>query len=489
MALINNSSLDEDAEDFHNKVNDFCVKISLLLKSTDTEFLDNIENYVEPRKNICKIIEFYDLIISSNKYIDYLNDHLIKNEVESKSEDANLEIKDLEQFNFIDLVHGLNNKISLLNEFRNVKISDQTIQKLQKYKMKLLNIICKVIMEGLERLPKIIDKIDKYSKFLIKQDNSDEYLRKYNKVVLYRMGFSDMPINFMVIIKRTKDLSKHFRLVDDFNRALLGSKEAKSITNGMIKFMILDLNKTFVKVLDKIRIENKPDQISFLIKLYSRLRHDTDFVPEIEELFVFKKEILTLIFNCFVQFFTDLNSMKLNEKCETQEICKILYGILNLFEENKDIKRAWVDGFGSSFGIHNKDDLNQNLVDKVVSRVLELGRHLDPEKKSVYYLNNIALFKNHVKKTNGDEMSHVIYKNTETIIGLWRIKLETFKGPSLDSQVAKELENRTLSLFVEDERIIIVDKLKSIIAESLQCNNFDYEDMKLPIENVYSPSN
>lgn len=457
-----------DNEKYSKKLADMTSKVKNLLGTVDENFMVDMHQYIEPRKNIQEITDFYDLILESKKSHFLVLKKLERNNFIGKDKKIfKMEIKEIEKINILEDFNNINQNEIKLKKYSEVSMVTQMIQDLNNLKEIILEIIENSILEELKRIPKIVENADKYTKFILTRPNSQSFVKKYVNIVLERMGFSGIKNNHDIIIQRTKNLTKHFNLVIKFNKVMLGSKNAKIINEGIIKHMILELNEIFLGVLEKIKVDNKAEKIPFLINLYSNIKHgDEDFVSEIEDLFIFKSDILTLIFNCFVQFFADLDSINhSNSKFENEKICILLFKILNEFENHKEVKRAWVEKYGASFGVYNYENLNDNFVDKLFIQIFDLAEKMEIEQKSFYILNNISQFKTLANSINERKISEIIYKNCEIIVGLWTIELNTKNLNEIYSKVLNLIKKAKKFILPEEERIFVVTKIKK---------NFEY---------------
>lgn len=460
---------------FSERVDGLADELLGLLKTTDSQALMGIRPYVEPRKNICKIIAFYELFESTTREFWGIKSELEKSQLLQRSQKEAVEIEVLEKFKVLDLMGRVNRQMVALGEFEDVKIVSRVLKDMKELMDRTVEMIEQSILVSLKRLPKVVEKLDIYARFALNYRESDKFIEAYTDMVLKRMGFAGIENNFAVILQRTKNLTAHFNIVIDFNRRVLGRKRSRAINDGLVKLMVLDLKKILADTLGRIEAEKKPEHIPFLIQLYARLRHsDGNMVEEIEELFVFKEEILTIMFNCSLHFLMETGLQAApNNGLREERMVALLVDILTQFDRHKEVKRAWVEKYGSSFGVHAPEELNSNLAGKMLQVIDRLSKSLDVEEKAIYTTNNIHRFKDLTTKIAGHDLKHLVYKNCETIVGMWKISLGDLERASLNTALIENLDRSRRYYLPEEERRYVVGKVRGMLQDLIARGKFD----------------
>lgn len=464
-----------DIMGFSGRVDSLADELLNLLKTTDSQALVGIRPYIEPRKNISKIIAFYSLLQNTIREFGKVQAGFEKNQLISRSQKEAVEIEELEKCRVLDLVASVGKDITALREFKNVKIVSRILKDMEELVDLAIGMIEQSVLISLKRLPKVVDKLDTYARFALGYRESEKFVEEYTDVCLKQLGFAGIENNFAAILQRTKNLTAHFNMITDFNNRVLGKKRSRVVNDGLVKFMILDLKRILSDTLGKVEADRKPEHIPFLIQLYARLRHsDGNLVEEIEELFVFKEEILTIIFNCSLRFLMECGLQTVpNSELREEKTVALLVEILTQYNEHREVKRAWVEKYGSSFGVHTPEELNSNLIEKTFQVVSRLSEGLGIEEKAIYTINNIHVFKDLTAKISGYELKQVIYKNCETIVGIWRINLGDLKQASLNAALIESLDRSRRRYLPEEERTYVVDKVKGVLQDLIAREKFD----------------
>lgn len=411
-----------------NKVDDTTETILNLLNTTNISTLDPIKPLIHPRRNISKLIGFYEL---------FWDCHSIFKENREKIEKFNIlpekkmDLEDLSRLQIIPIMKEFLKCFDKLKDHLEIKIIKKLIDDEKIFFDKVVDLISRSVIFALERLPKVVEKLEEYSRFVVKHSEGNEYIREYSRTCQKRLGFVELDSNHSAILQQTNDLTKRLNMIKSLNIRILGTKQARTVNEGLIKIMVIDLKLIIGNALLKIEKEESPSSIIFLSQLYLRLRHsEGEIVYEIEDLFDFKPQILKIIFNCFIQLFGRLCVLeKPRSDCKAEKLAVNLSKILNLFTSEKELMKDWVSKFGSSFGIYNENQLAENFSEKCLQQIFEIAESLEVHERSVYLINNIDLFKSFVTKVAGLETEHQIYKYCQTILGLVRIENES-KSPT-----------------------------------------------------------
>lgn len=452
-----------------------------LLESIDSQSLNAIKPYLPPRKNIVSLIEFYDIFQTSNKEYKEIQKAFQDNKLLEISNLETIDLSKLDENNVLEHYSTIRDDIVKLSDFKDIKIVSKFLKDAIDLSKKILALLEDSTLECLKRLPKIVERLDVYVKFVIENGDQAKFLKSFTNICIDRLGFVGIENNRSIILQRTKDLSRHFKMIMDFNKKILGSKICGSVNRGMIKLMILDLKKILQDELDGIRIDKKSENIPFLIELYSRLKHSQDIViQEIEELFSLKDEILSLIFTCFIEFFAQLDLLREpNKNLRTETVVNLFATILKLFEKTMDAKRIWVDKYGSSFGVHSMDEMNSNFIKKIYLKIVALAKELDIESNSIYMINNIYKLDGLTDNIDGRAIKDILYKNCETIVGIWKINHGSLSGANLYVSLIKSIENSKKYFLPEKELKYVSEKIGKLIENLVVSNDLKGNKEKL----------
>lgn len=450
--------------EFTKNIENLAEDLLQLLKSKDSSVLDPIRPIIHPKRKASAVLEFYN---------SYLQAAQTFKEVESKIKESgiatkpNLKIEDLETGSTLDLLGLLIREIDELEKHSEIKIANKLAADQKKSLNKYLEIIKNTVLSALERLPKVVDKLDVYSRFILKYYDTDQYLKEYIGVCQARLSFFEIENREAAILQQTKNLTEHFNMIKELNTRILGRRFSRTINDGLIQLLVLDLKTILGSYLLKIEKSQSPFHIPFLIQLYSRLRHSGgNMVEEIEQLFELKPEVMKLIFNCFIQFFGQLDLLESpNGELVSEDITVLLAEILEQFALNKDAKREWVSSFGSSFGIFSVDELGFNLCEKCLLKITSLSEQLDVRERSIYTINNIHTLREYFLKFSGLDIKQLIYKNCETVIGVLKIGLESKPPADAYKFLFGELLAAQKYYLPEEERTYIAQKLKQIVED------------------------
>ncbi|KAM0681663.1 hypothetical protein GINT2_000204 [Glugoides intestinalis] len=459
----------EKTIEFTRKVDSFADDVLQMLKSKDSSALEPIKPAVEARRNAMKILEFYDVYLGSLEKLQEINKKIDEAGILKKAIEIELSIKDLESYKILRMLEEVSTILITLEKYSAINIANKCIVDQKKKMKELVEIVKGTVLYSLKRLPKVVKHIDQYSRFVILNADKDAYLREYVDIFILRMGFVSIKNNEKAILQQTKNLTAYFGMVKELNRRILGSKCARKVNEGIIQLLVLDLKTVLSECLMKIDKDQSPEDIVFLIQLYSQLRHSGGSIAEeIEKLFELKPEIIKLIFNCFIQFFGQLDLQeKPNTSLQAEKIVILLSEILKKFSRNKEVKREWCERFGNSFGVHNVKDLNQNFCEKCLLKISELAEKVEDKLRPVYMINNIHALKDYIIKFLGLDIKKIVYKNCELVVGFLRLGLELKSPVEAYRYLFDELSKAKLMWLPEEERQYVREKIKKLFEEAI----------------------
>ncbi|ORD99378.1 hypothetical protein A0H76_948 [Hepatospora eriocheir] len=475
---------------FSENIENICKLLINELNNTDYKVMDSFKPFILPKQNITKLLNFYKLYTESLKKIENIQIEIEK--VGLSDDEKILRIKDLDDMNVLKLMNNYLKCLDDLKSYIKVNMVRELCKKSKKYYEGIVSKIEEAFFNALKRLPKVVNSIDLYGKFLIRSLDKKEFLSKYTQALYKILGFSEVK-TFPILNQRTKKLTQYLNMVKNINTQIIGKTEAHNINIGLIQLIIINLKKVIGDILLKVEKEIKPNQIPSLVILYNNLRHtEGPIVDEIEDLFVYKEQILKLILNCLVHFFAyleTLDSPNIDLKTESQVLT--LCDIFKSFENNKSIKREWVRKFGPSFGVYNSDELYDNFCRKCLTKVEKASNNLKNYDKYIYLINNKAPFKEFVKMYDNMTMENSIKKDVKLVIGLWKISIEKYDGVTLNRFMLKQLEKHKKYYLPNEERNILHSNLTETVEELIAANILQGQVSKLKnaIEMSYTGTN
>lgn len=438
--------------------------------------------------------------IKNNKY-----SNSIKNTTDETIENNTITLEMLKDIKILEKINNLNDYKKCLSEFMEVKIVSDFCKRIDLFVEKITDIIKVAFFNNLRSLPKINNLVPEFSGHIIKfyKDYPEEkktFLANYVKEAHKRLGFVSINGNFNVLIQETENLTKYFSMIININNKILGSSDANSVNIGLISLIIVNLRIVISDILGAIDKNNDPSEIVHLIKLSSNLKHSKGpIIKEIESLFVFKKTILTLIQNCLIQFFTDLELLdSANSEFQAEDLCKTMACILDAFKKEKSVRNAWLEVYGPSLGVHK--DLSKNFAVKCLNKVHVLvddiqGKYnriygktvLSDIFKYIYLINNYYCFRDHLFIYKDKELKTSIDKYTEIIIGLWRINIENMGTNKLISRITADVIKHNEYMLPPQQQIYISEKLKEIIENLIATTGLhgNLKDLNSALNNIY----
>lgn len=459
---------------FLNEIKEFSKTVDKLaedllqpLRSQDSSILDPIKPTIEPKKNATLVMEFYNAYLNAVETFKKVESKIKSAGISAKAAESKLEIKDLEEHNVLELLSSFIKNFDGLEKYASIKIVEKLVMEKRQVLDEYLEIIRKTVIGALKRLPNVVDGVDKYSKFLLRQTNSKQYIIEYMDICQSRLALFKIEESETAILQQTKDLTHYFNMVKELNVRLLGKKHSKLTKEGLILMLVLDLKGSLGTYLAKIEKSSLSSHIPFLIQLYSRIKHgDEEMVDELEHLFELKPEIMKLIFNCFIQFFGELDLLQEpNKEFQSEEIVNVLSETLKEFSLNKEAKRVWVSSFGTSFGVYQVEDLDENFCEKCLLKITELAEQLELKYHAIYTINNVHSLQKYFLRLSGLEVKQLIYKNCETIVGVFRIGLESKSPTEAYTYLSETLLADKKYYLPDEERNYVAKKLKTMIED------------------------
>lgn len=443
------------------KIDSVCTKVLVELRSTDYKTMQAFKPYILPKENIKKLLDFYEKYSATVKALKTIRIKMEKSGIETRT----LKIKELEALEVVKLLEEYQSYVDGIEEYKGVKIVDDLITESNEYYQKIVQFIKKSFFTALNRLPKIVNKIDVYAYFLLHNCDKKEFLADYTKQVYSKLGFMDINNNLQLLVQQTANLTQYFNLIIQMNAEILGKRIAYNINVGLVSLIMVNLKKVMTDALVAVDKQNKASDIPLLIDLHYNIRpQENNSVKEIDDLQVFQGQIEKLVLNCLIQFFADLELLEFpRNDLKAENVCKIITNALDSFEKNDKLKEDWSKKYGRSFGIYSEKDFNQNISIKCLNKIIALSGQLKEFDKYVYLINNKSCFVKYVKEFENLSLRKSINKDVQLIVGLWKIKLEPYKGLILNRYLTSRLKTHAKYYLPEKERSKIQEELTTIV--------------------------
>ncbi|KAI4293263.1 hypothetical protein PAPHI01_2537 [Pancytospora philotis] len=472
---------------FLNKTSEVSDRLVTHLEETNYKIMQTFKPYMAPRETIEQLIAFYDAYSEATAQFKGIKADIEKAERGWKDEPA---LHELEEAGLVAKIRRLRDVQDGLGDYMGVGICSSLVGGIDKYVGRQARIIKRAVLGALASLPKIPDGIGKYVEFILRVGDSKEFLGQYTKKAYEQLGIFIPDNNTGALIQQTENLTSYFNFILDINREILGPAVARNINVGLIAMVMLSIKKTISGVLGTIDKDRRAEHIVFLIRLYGNLKHsEGPVIREIEELFVFRKPIRTLILNCFVQLFADIELVEAPEpRCGAERFCATMAEALAQFSKAENARKDWVEAHGPSFGVYKCSELGPNFSEKCLAKVLELSESLEGFEKYIYLINNLHAFREHTSRVGKRALREQIDKNCKIIAGLWRINLEGQKDYRVVKYLDRELGRHQQYRLPDECRRAIADELKSII-EGLMASKAvhgNIEEINEKLKNAYS---
>ncbi|KAL6121929.1 hypothetical protein NUSPORA_01085 [Nucleospora cyclopteri] len=444
-------------------VESMCSQVLRVLKDTDYKAMNSFKPFINPKQNIAELLEFYERYTNSLRGTEKIRIKI--EQINFLDPEKRPKIKEMEQIDILGMMEEYKEHVSELDQYKEVKIVETFQKESLQFYDQVVESIKRGVFNALNRLPKIVARIDLYAQFLLKNANKKLFLSDYTQQVYKKLGFFGITNNFAALVQQTSNLTKYFNLIVHMNAEILGNRAAHNINVGLVQLIIINLKKVIADTLLKVDKENKVENVPWLIKLHKNLKHsEGPKIAEIEELFVFKEEIKKLILNCLIQFFADLELLESpRNDLKAEEICCSVIDILDAFNAHEKLKNEWVSSFGPSFGVYKPEELNSNISNKCLIKVSSLSLQLKDFDKFVYLINNKHIFVGYIDKFENMTIKKSINKDVQLIVGLWKIKLEAYKGLVLNRYLAKQLPLHQKYTLPNEERKAVQEALIQIV--------------------------
>ncbi len=154
-------------------------------------------------------------------------------------------IKDLKDFEILEILKKYKSLKNNLEEYHKVNIVNQLNSKTDKFYNDSVLKIKEVFFKALDRLPKVVNSIDKYAEFLLKNLKQKQFLSEYSEIIYQQLKFPKVE-NFQAMVLQTKNLTKYFNLIINLNVEILGKSMARNINVGLIQLLIIQLKKIYL---------------------------------------------------------------------------------------------------------------------------------------------------------------------------------------------------------------------------------------------------
>ncbi|TBU05603.1 hypothetical protein CWI36_0613p0010 [Hamiltosporidium magnivora] len=463
-------------------------KIESYIKETPLSTLEAFKTYIEPKRNLDKIIYFYDLFLKSaeNIYKQQEKIEIIKNK-EIVKEEFDKEIKIIkclekikgELFNFKKYqdIHAVKKFCDEVN--KNVNLN---LEMLEKSFFKYIG----------HQFPNMNykTKICNLSNFLYLNREKSIFVKKYVDLFIIKYGSRKIENKYIELVNRVICLHEWIEEVKKVNDFLFEEDITGSINKEILEKLMLELKVVISHALMDIDRKNKPENLIYLIKLYSSIKikeniRDTNM----EMLFEFKKECLVLINNLLITFEQNIIHEKKNEKnflCE--QFNKTFLDFCDTFKENNNCLEELIFKFQENFAFENYDSFVNYYGVKCLRKTFDLSENLKGIQKCVYLLNNLDILQEYILEYKNIKIIEYLERNKNDIIKIWKNECEKRKHKESTEFLKLNLSIQRKYILPDLVRENIISQLSKIIFNLVSNSKYreHQDDLKNKINELFS---
>ncbi|AFN83943.1 hypothetical protein EROM_101280 [Encephalitozoon romaleae SJ-2008] len=464
-------------------------RLSSLVERLQLSVIDGFRPYINPKKNIGKLLSFYNSFILTKETIEKEKSKVIKVFGESEKRFLPRDLKMLLEKKVMESAQTLIDMSSVLKEYREVKIVGLEINSLNEFIEKTMDGISESFFGSLRRSGEYKPEFREFAAFLLSNGNRRRFMSKYTDTVYSTLGFDDIGTDIKILLERTTNLEKFLLGIIKMNNNILG-KENSEVTNiGLLKMFIIGLKRAIADNLMKMEKEEDISNIPALIMLNDQLNYSGDKrIGVVEELFVFKDSIHKIICNSILRYFEDLDMMmEPNKHCGTEELCLKMKRALDAFYDHRNVSEVFVSKYGKDFELEASQDIFEKFSAKTVEKILFLAETLKGIPKSMYIINNIYIFRNYLKNIEGIPIEKMIEINLEDVLGVWKKEISKRKEEDITLFLDKNIESQGRYHLPKGLGEKLASDVEKTVNDALKNKKYkgDYGDLKNSISKLY----
>lgn len=470
------------------KINKQAKKLEDRVSKAPLSAMDSLKPFIQPKNNIEQILNFYDEYEESTKKID-LERKIVQESLGGKFKHRKLRL--LADNDVIGHVNIILSEIKVLEAYQKIKIVKDYLDEANQFAFMVIEAIKRSFFKALENIPDYDPELRKFANFLIPLQKDIDFLAKYTNIIYSKLCFNEIGTNYKLLITRTLNLSSYFYNIFEMNNNILGQEQAQSINEGVTKMLIINVKSTISDVLMVSEKDENPDSIPYLILLSNNLRHTEGevIVKDLEELFVFKKEINKIISNCLMAYFESLDDLnKPNKRFEAEKLVLTIKSILNSFNDYEGIAKCYLATYGAFFGIKNLEELNTSFSTRVLDKIFTLADSLSGIQRSVYVINNVDIIKTFLATYEDTGLEEIISLNAEKILSIWANESRKRNEKDVSEFIDANVEAQKTYTLPENVRYPLVQELKTIIGDLLVDKTYanDISELYRSIDSLFT---
>lgn len=434
------------------------------------DLVETFRKYTLPQNNIEQLIKFYKTAINTIESIE-------KTEKSMNEDTKESSVK--QQIHSITCHNKIKGLLELLDGYKDIAIVRkywiETENKLKKTKDPVFSVFFKNFLSEKKDLQIL-------SFFLIANDEKN-FMQKYCKVLLHKycIGRSKKETSF--VLEKLLNVENVFNEIMSINELYLDEKNSEILYKELRQLILIDLKEAVSKVLIEFENKFKFENIMEACKFYMQLQE-----PVTQEYFkALDKELLKIMNNLFVTFFTEISKIKKpNKKYLHEPFVHIFNQILHIFKENK-MKNLFMQ-LRKILEFQNHAQMRIRLGTMACERIIEISTVLKGIQKNVYLLNNFTIIHFYCHEYNDIAISDYIIKFSDEIVKMWDKECEKKKKKDVTRFLDVNLEIQKQYYLSEELREGIVPRIRIIIENLVRNSEYKGEKgtIKKRIKDLFS---
>ncbi|CAD25858.1 hypothetical protein [Encephalitozoon cuniculi GB-M1] len=460
-----------------------------LLERLQLSAVDGFKPYINPKRNITKLLEFYNSFISTKETVEDEKSKLSEVFGESEKRFLPRDLKMLKEKRAMESTQTLIEMGNVLKEYKGIRMVITEINSLNEFVGKAVDGIEESFFVSLRRVPEHSPEVREFASFLLSNTNKRKFIGRYTDVVYSTLGFDDIGMNTKRLLERTTNLDTFLLDVIEMNNTVLGEENAEVTNIGLLKMFVIGLKRAIADNLMKMEKEEDIDNVQPLVMLSDQLNYSGDRrIRVIEELFVFKDSIHKIICNSIFRYFEELDMiMEPDRHRNAEALCLKMVGALNAFYDHRGVSEAFVSEYGKDFSLETPQDIFEKFSLKTIEKILFLAETLKGISKSVYIINNVSIFQNYLKSIEGIPIEKMIEINLEDILGVWRKEISRRKEEDITLFLDKNIESQSRYHLPKElgERLAV--SIRKLAEDALRERRYvgNIESLKSSISKLY----
>ncbi|KAG5860304.1 hypothetical protein KMI_02g03970 [Encephalitozoon hellem] len=455
--------------------------LSSLIERLQLNAIDGFRPYINPKRNISKLLAFYNTFISTKEVIEEEKSKI--NEVFGESEKRFLprDLKMLLEKKTMESARTLVDMGNVLKEYEGVRIVGAEINSLNEFVEKTMDGISESFFVSLRRSGEYRPEFREFATFLLSSCNKRRFISKYTDTVYSMLGFDDIGTDVKTLLERTTNLDKFLLDIIKMNNSILGEENSEVTNIGLLKMFMIGLKRVIADNLMKMEKEEDIFNVQFLIMLNNQLNYSGDKrIQVVEELFVFKDSIHKIMCNSILRYFEDLDMLMEPDKNQgTEKLCLKMKEALDAFYDHRDVSEVFASEYGRDFGLETAQDIFEKFSARTVEKILLLAETLRGISKSVYTINNVYVFRSYLKSIEGIPIEKMIEVNLEDILGVWKKEISRRKEEDITLFLDKNIESQGRYRLPKELGERLAGDIENAVEDALKNKKYTGDDESL----------